>query len=73
VFVVFVQRLPFHCLPQSKRPPAPSRTLQERGRTKLWYQLSSAIPAIILAHAYPRLDVEVSRKMNHLLKARKST
>lgn len=31
--------------------------------------LERALRAIVFAHAYPRLDLEVSKKMNHLLKA----
>ena len=32
-------------------------------------QLLRARKEVMLAYAYPRLDVEVSKKMNHLLKA----
>ena len=31
--------------------------------------MQRAVKKIMLAHVYPRLDVEVSKKMNHLLKA----
>ena len=32
-------------------------------------KVQRALKEILLAYAYPRLDVEVSKKMNHLLKA----
>lgn len=46
---------------------------EEQGRKvnhdyKVLDPLQRACNDIIFAHLYPRLDVEVSRKMNHLLK-----
>jgi hypothetical protein len=34
--------------------------------------LEKSLDDIIFAYSYPRLDVEVTKKMNHLLKVRKS-
>ncbi|MEW5303546.1 MAG: hypothetical protein WDW36_006227 [Sanguina aurantia] len=50
------------------------RVSEEQGRKvnhdyKVLDPLQRACNDIIFAHLYPRLDVEVSRKMNHLLKA----
>lgn len=45
---------------------ANSRSLEALRSAK---QLEKGLKDIILAYAYPRLDVEVSKKMNHLLKA----
>ncbi|GIL89467.1 hypothetical protein Vretimale_18937 [Volvox reticuliferus] len=52
-----------------------NRLAEERSRSKgasnykVVGPLERCIPEIIIAHAYPRLDMEVSKKMNHLLKA----
>ena len=43
-------------------------TLQQKD-VRRTQNLQRAVKEILLAYAYPRLDVEVSKKMNHLLKA----
>jgi DNA primase small subunit len=37
--------------------------------TKKAQAVQRGVKEVMLAYAYPRLDVEVSKKMNHLLKA----
>ncbi|GLC73081.1 hypothetical protein PLESTF_001330100 [Pleodorina starrii] len=39
------------------------------GNYKVIGSLERCLNEIVIAHAYPRLDMEVSKKMNHLLKA----
>lgn len=41
----------------------------QKGDARRSQNAQRAIKEILLAHCYPRLDVEVSKKMNHLLKA----
>eukprot|EP00210_Caulerpa_lentillifera_P003097 g2959.t1 len=36
---------------------------------KIQWELPQALNDVVFAHVYPRLDMEVSKKMNHLLKA----
>ncbi len=42
---------------------------REQAKVKRNYKLDGILEKIVFGHIYPRLDIEVSRHMNHLLKA----
>ena len=47
----------------------PGGVKQTQAQRQLGKSVQSVLPRIVLGHVYPRLDVNVSKQMNHLLKA----
>ncbi|GAA5977611.1 hypothetical protein JCM11641_006876 [Rhodosporidiobolus odoratus] len=52
-----------------RQTPAPPAGSNETTKQKLRDRHSHAIDDLIIQYTYPRIDTEVSRKLNHLLKA----
>lgn len=53
---------------ESRRPQALEGSRRQGGDVRAGKAMRKAIKDIVCAYAYPRLDMEVSKKMNHLLK-----